>query len=1131
MNPCRRLLWLLAAIAIMSGARAQPPAAATITIQATPATVAPGATVTLTTSVSGATPLAYTWLRNDSILSGATGPTLTLTNVQTSDAGFYNVLVRISPVASSYGLGASVQVISPSGPQPGDRLWLSPETGTANAGSDWIFTLFGDSGVGEFSVQWYKNGVLIPGASGRQLQLHNVQASDLGDYYAVASGFTSSVAHLAFATILPPAFAEQPHSTWAEIGGSASFGVSFVPTGFLTLQWFKDGVPIPGATLPSINISPVSASSYGSYTLVATNSAGSVTSDPGILAPRTPPTITAQPQSQVIPLGGSGTLSVTATGPASVLPITYQWRKNGADIPGATAATFVLSNAQPADAGSYSVTVSGLLGYTSSATAAVTVGFTAPVPGFPGIQLQPADTTATVGETVSFSVGVSGASPLVYQWKKDGVAIANSGSGTLTLSNVQAGDAGSYTVTITNSAGSITSNPAALVVSGAVTGSGPVIAHQPESVVTAIGSTVEFSVTATGPGPLSYTWRKDGRLLTGITGSPTLTLNNVQTGDEGSYEVIISSPLGTVTSATVTLHFGAAPTITSQPTGVRAVVGNSVVLAVDAQGQPAPGYQWQKDGVALAGKNEATLLLDNVQLAAGGSYTVVVTNSYGSATSAPATVSVVAPVPNAGIYFGTFGPGGKDGQFGLQVKSDGSAVLIGYLAGRSNGFAVSFPVNPDGGFSVPLPLARLVGQDSSGRGNGATAKSDATSTTLHGTIGGGTVVGQTDDGTLPFSGDRTSTSGAAAGLAGCYMAPMLNTATSTLYSMVGADGRVLVVATGDSPTAGQGQVGLDGTFDILAGNGAHIGGTIDPNAKTLNGGMSGSGSPVEFAGLSTESVSIDRLANISTRGRTGLGDDVMIAGFILSGTAPRQILIRAVGPTLGSLGVNGALPQSHLELYRGSTRIAEGDDWGQQPNAALIAAAASRIGAFDLSGSSHDAALLVTLDPGVYTAQVRGATGATGVALVEVYDAGTALPGSDVPKLANISTRGRVGTGDEILIAGIIVGGNTPKRLLVRAIGPTLESFGVTGVLADPELTIFDGNKPINSNDDWAGNAEIASVADSIGAFPLPAGSKDAVLMITLAPGVYTAQVRGKGNTTGNALVEVYEIPDQIGAP
>jgi hypothetical protein len=290
--------------------------------------------------------------------------------------------------------------------------------------------------------------------------------------------------------------------------------------------------------------------------------------------------------------------------------------------------------------------------------------------------------------------------------------------------------------------------------------------------------------------------------------------------------------------------------------------------------------------------------------------------------------------------------------------------------------------------------------------------------------------------------------------------------------------------------------------------------------------MSGAGSSAEFAGLSTESVSIDRLANISTRGRTGLGDEVMIAGFILSGTGPRQVLIRAVGPSLGGLGVNGALVQSHLELYRGSTKIAEGDDWGQQPNANLIAAAAAQTGAFNLSNSSHDAALLVTLDPGTYTAQVRGATGATGVALVEVYDTGTAAPGSVAPKLANISTRGRVGTGDEILIAGIIVGGNTPKRLLIRAIGPTLESFGVAGVLADPMLTLLKGSTPIGSNDDWGGDADLAEVFHSVGAFELPSGSKDAALVVTLAPGVYTAQVRGKLDSTGVAIVEVYELPE-----
>jgi hypothetical protein len=1085
----------------------------------------------LSAHLDGVVPLAYTWTKNSVILDGATGATLTLPNMQTADAGFYNVTVRTSSTTLVTGLGAAVEVIAPSGPAAGDRVWAVPAKIVAERGANWGFTVVGGVTRVSSPIQWYKDGVLIPGATGQFLSIPNIQAADQGDYYAVVEGFTSSVGHLALNT-LTPVFELQPLSTYSMIGGSANFGCSFAPDApVATMQWFKDGIPIPGATISSFAISSVSANDYGTYTLVATNTAGSTTSQAALLEPYTPPVVTLQPQEQTVALGGSATLTVAATGQASILPLSYQWQKNGMDIPGATSSSYTISNAQNSDAAFYRAVVSGRLGPVSSFSVAVTVDFNAPVLGTPGIGVPPQSTTATEGDTVSFTVLPTGAGPMAYAWEKNGTLISGAGSATLTLTNVQASDAGDYRVTVTNALGTVTSTAATLTVSPRVQTAAPAITRQPESVVTTAGSAVTFSVTATGAGPLSYTWKKDGKLLTGLNGGSTLTLPNVQSGDEGSYEVSISSPLGAVTSVAATLHLGLAPGITIQPAGSAAIVGGSVVLTVGAQGQPTPSYQWLRNGVAVANGTQATLLLGNIQPGDAGSYAVVVSNAFGSATSASAEVSVSQPVSQAGIYFGGFGPGGKDGQFGLQVRPDGTAILIGYLTGRSSGFAVEFRLKDDGSFSALIPALLAGAKDIIPSGSPRALADGGTSLALKGAISGDSVTGQSDE-SAPFSGNRAADAGAFADLAGGYVAPMLNTANSTLYSLVGADGRVLVVTTGDNPTAGQGSVTGSGAFSVRTANGAQVEGAVDPKARTLSGGISQAGaSAVTFSGLSTDTANTDRLANISTRGRTGLGDEVMIAGFILSGSTPRQVLIRAIGPTLTGLGVGGALTSAQLELYRGSAKIAEAGDWSQQPNADAIATVGAQFGAFGLASGSKDAALLVTLDPGAYTAQVRSPAGATGVTLVEVYDAGEFLSSALTPKLVNISTRGRVGVDDEILIAGIIVGGNTPKRLLVRAIGPTLESFGVAGVLADPELTIFDGNKPINSNDDWAGNAEIASVADSIGAFPLPAGSKDAVLMITLAPGVYTAQVRGKGNTTGNALVEVYEIPDQIGAP
>ncbi len=292
-----------------------------------------------------------------------------------------------------------------------------------------------------------------------------------------------------------------------------------------------------------------------------------------------------------------------------------------------------------------------------------------------------------------------------------------------------------------------------------------------------------------------------------------------------------------------------------------------------------------------------------------------------------------------------------------------------------------------------------------------------------------------------------------------------------------------------------------------------------------------------FAGLRDGVARTDRLANISTRGRAGPGDEVMIAGFVLAGTTPRPVLIRAIGPTLGSFGVPDTLTDPRLELYRGSTKLSENDNWSATTSTGEVAATTARLGGFALVAGSADSALLLTLDPGAYTAQVGAPAGAAGgTALVEVYDAGsTPTPGAPAPRLINIATRGRLATTEDTLIAGIVVTGNAPKRLLLRAIGPGLAAFGVPGTLADPILVLTGstpaGTATLATNDDWAtpaanhaNAAEIAAAAVSVGAFALPANSRDACLLLTLAPGNYTAQVLGKNGATGTALIEVYEV-------
>lgn len=185
-----------------------------------------------------------------------------------------------------------------------------------------------------------------------------------------------------------------------------------------------------------------------------------------------------------------------------------------------------------------------------------------------------------------------------------------------------------------------------------------------------------------------------------------------------------------------------------------------------------------------------------------------------------------------------------------------------------------------------------------------------------------------------------------------------------------------------------------------------------------------------------------------------------------------------------------------------------------------------RVGAFALDPGSADAALVARLVPGAYTAQVTSQANDSGVVLVEVYDA-TNPPSDTAPKLLNVSTRGYVDAA-HILIAGIVVNGTAPKKLLIRAVGPALRDYGITEPLADPKLQLYQNSTIVRENDNWSDSPDAAAIATAtpaVGAFPLAAGSKDAAMLIYLEPGTYTAQVSGVGGAQGIALVEAYEVP------
>ncbi len=263
-----------------------------------------------------------------------------------------------------------------------------------------------------------------------------------------------------------------------------------------------------------------------------------------------------------------------------------------------------------------------------------------------------------------------------------------------------------------------------------------------------------------------------------------------------------------------------------------------------------------------------------------------------------------------------------------------------------------------------------------------------------------------------------------------------------------------------------------------------------------------------------------RLTNLSVRATAGSGDQSLIVGFVIGGAGTKQILVRGIGPALAQFGVGGSLADPSLSLFNSAgSRIGSNDNWG---GSSTLSRSFSSVGAFSLPTSSRDAAISMALPASACSAQITGVGGATGVSLAEVYDADDLTANAH---FVNLSARNYVGSGDALLVVGFVITGNTSNTVLIRGIGPTLTKFGVGGTLANPQLKLFNQQgQAIEENDDWAGTTKLSTAFEQNGAFPLSPDSKDAALLVTLQPGVYTAQVSGVANSTGVALIEVYEV-------
>jgi uncharacterized delta-60 repeat protein len=345
----------------------------------------------------------------------------------------------------------------------------------------------------------------------------------------------------------PPAFVTQPANVTNDAGTIVTLTALAVSEETIAYRWLKNGQPlsdgaqVSGAGTPALTLAAVFGADGGGYSVLASNALGAVTSRVAAVTVRDPAILT-EPDAQSVLAGANATFTVTAAGTP---PLLYQWRKDGAALTGATRSSLVVTNVQPSAGGEYSVVVGSVFGSVTSSPAALVL--LQP----PRITVQPQPGSGVVGGSVTFTVEAAGTAPLAYLWHKDGAPLAGATNPSLTLANLMSGDAGNYSVRVTNLYGTVHSAAASLTILT------PYIIQSPASQLTNAGATAVFTVIAGGAEPLRYQWRKAGTPLAGATAS-RLELPNVQVADAGAYDVWFTNSLGAATSAVAVLTVNAA---------------------------------------------------------------------------------------------------------------------------------------------------------------------------------------------------------------------------------------------------------------------------------------------------------------------------------------------------------------------------------------------------------------------------------------------------------------------------------------------------------------------------------------------------------------------------------------------
>ena len=896
-----------------------------------------------------------------------------------------------------------------------------------------------------------------------------------------------------------------------------------------TITGFKNSETTAVLTgTPTLSTVATTASSVASYAITAAN--GTLASgnysfgfvDGSLAVTKAPLTVTADNQKRAFG-AADPTFNATLTGFVNSETLATAGVSGSAAV--STSATLTSA------AGTYPLSpVVGTLTATNYAFTTFTNGTLQVIPIAPGVPTGISANGSNGSAIVSFTApGDNGGSAITGYTVTatpvgGGTPIAASGtSSPITVTGLTNGTGYTFTLQATNAAGTSTSSSASAAVTPA-----PIAPGVPTA-ITVTTANGEATITFTGPsltgsGAITgYTIRAtaaDWSVITvNVTGSPA-KITGLTPGKSYRFTVIANNSAGASESSPATEPLTISlvnQTISFAAPADRASNSGSFALSATASsGLPVTFTLVSGPGLLAGNVVDLTGAAGPVKLRASQAGNA----TYAAAPEVEVTFTVTAGTTNV-IFGQAFSSDSRvpAAELGLVLPGNGQPgflLVVSTVIPGLNGL-IALETTVSGGF-----IGTLVSSVAAAPLD-ARIQAAPVTYTITGTLLNGVLTGTIAPLGLVFTAPVPLPTGPSAAAAGLYVMRALVQATGTVSAVVGANNEVLVLLQSATVTTG-GLITLkpDNTFALTATD-VTLTGSVNPTTTiatatvTLLGRVN---TKIDFSGLSTTTKRTDRLINLSSRAKVGTGESVLITGFVIGGTESKKVLIRAAGPALSSFGLANALPNSTIKIYQGSNLIAQNDDWNKDDAAEI-----TRLGAFAFSVGSKDAALLTTLAPGAYTAQITDPSGTgTGVALAEIYDA-SINPNADFQRLVNISSRGRVTPDDGVLIGGFVVTGNYPKTLLVRGIGPTLASFGIAGASADPALTIYQDGKAIATNEGWANSAAITTAAIQTGAFMLPAGSKDAAVLITLNPGAYTAQIKSANNaSSGVALIEIYEV-------